>query len=173
MKNLLDEYARAVGTWVNKLSTNGLARSVTALDDMRQGKYGAERFTKDVYEYWRDVADFRAQAALGILPIATLDISSFAGNSASNFVQVPAGSFAAGELKLTPIVNPQTATDLPGLELDGNDGENAVRVLYVGANVSTPPGNPKDKSALFQGGIFRADNTGELIALVYARTHVP
>src|SRR5262245_9336688 len=172
MKNLLDEYARAVGSWVANISTNGLARTVTAIDDMRQGQYGTERFTTDVYEYWRDIVDFRAQAALGILPIASLDISSWAGNAVSNFVQVPAGSFALGVLQLTPVANPQTTTALTGLSLAANGGENSVRVQFVSASAGAQP-TGADKNGLFQGGIFRTDAGGELIALVYARTHLP
>lgn len=174
MKNLLDEYAKAVGTWMTNISTNGLSRTVSAIDLMRERQYTTEEFTRDVYEFWRDVVDFRAQAALGILPIASLNISSWAANSASNFVQVPAGSFQANRLVLTPVVNPQTTTVLPGLELAANGGENAVRVQFIFKNAGDPPSNDKDKNGLFHGGLVRLGEDGgaELIALVYARTQL-
>ena len=91
MKNLFDDYAKAVSTWAAHTSTNAIARSVTALDKMRKGEYTTELFTQQVYEYWRDLLDFRAQAAVGAIPSASLVISSWtAGGEPSNFVQVPA-----------------------------------------------------------------------------------
>ena len=101
MKNLFDDYAKAVSTWAAHTSTNAIARSVTALDKMRKGEYTTELFTQQVYEYWRDLLDFRAQAAVGAIPSASLVISSWtAGGEPSNFVQVPAQFWDNGRLSL-------------------------------------------------------------------------
>jgi hypothetical protein len=167
MRNLLDEYAKAVGGWVQNVSTNALGRSVIALDEMRQGTYDTKRFTADVYNYWRDLADFRAPATLGWIPTAHLDISGWGGSRRSNFVQTPFNV----PLQLSPVVNPETSTVLQGLSLDGNNGDNSHQVAWVAAMAGPAPGGP-DKNGLFQGGIFRTD-TGELIATVHVLTHLP
>ena len=167
MKNLIDAYARAVGTWVQMVSGNALNRSVNALDLMKNKQYGSEEFMNDVYEYLRDVADFGAYRELGLTPMASLDIGAWAGARSSNFVHVP----VSAPLSLTPVVNPQTNTVLQGLALNANNGENAVRVQWTSATAGTAP-TGADKNALFQGAIFRTDN-GTLIATVAVLTHLP
>lgn len=170
MRNVIDAYAKAVGSWAQNVSFNALTRTVNALDLMRQGQYDTQHLTKDTYEYLRDLADFRAQASLGLIPTASLNISTWNGSSASNFVQIPAASLAL--LYLTPVVNAETTTRLLGLELDGNQGENAARVLWVSANAGAALTAAADKNGLFQGAIYRSDN-GELIATVSVITRLP
>lgn len=171
MRNLVEAYATAVGSWIGNLSKNNLNRTVTALDGLQKGTYGTAELGKDFYAFLRDLADFRAQAALGMIPVASLDISSTSASAFSNFVQVPAGS--AGTLALTDVVNPVTHTALQHLFARANGGENAVRIEF-----DPPPpagsyvlGSP-DKKALFQGALYHP-GSNELIALIVARTHVP
>ena len=169
MRNLIDAYARAVGAWASNVSGNALTRTTNALGKMSQGQYGTPEFTKDIYEYWRDLVDFRAQAALGIIPTAFLDIPAWVGFQVSNFVQAPAGQ----ALVLTPVVNPETNTVLKGLELDPDNDDNSTRVKWVSANAGPAPGpGSRDKQGLFQGAICRSDN-GELIATIHVRTRLP
>lgn len=170
MRNMIDAYAKAVTTWAATLSTNAVDRTVSALDMMRQGNYSTEELMQDLYEYWRDLADFRAQATLGWIPSASLTLSAWAGTEVSNFVQIPVVPLA--DLALTPVVNAATNTQLVGLELDTNNGENFARVRWVAANAGGAPGGPADRRGLFQGAIYRVSNN-ELIAPVYARTQLP
>lgn len=169
MRNMVDAYAMAVASWAQNLSVNGLSRTLRALDAMREGTYGRRELARDFYAYVRDLADFRAHAALGMMPVASLDISSWDGNAPSNFVQIPGGSFAS--LALTPVANAVTNTVLTGLKLKANGGENSVRVEFVAATAGPKPSG-QDTHGLFQGGIYHA-GTHELIALVVVRTHLP
>jgi len=176
MRNMLEAYAKAVGSWAQLVSNNALDRTVGALQLMKDRNYKTEDLMHDMYEYWRDLASFRAQATLGMIPAASLDISAWAGSAASNFVQIPLGAPAnpLAHLGLTRVVNPETNTVLAGLELDANNGENAVRVRWVSANAGGEPDAAGDRNGLFQGGISWAHPDGhEVIAMVYVRTHLP
>ena len=172
MRNMLDAYSKAHFSWAVTVSENALARTVSALDAMRTGTYSTAELTQDVYEYWRDLADYNAPLTLGAIPSASLEISSWDVGSSeqSNFVHAP---LPVGSLALTPVVNPETGLRLGGLTLNYNRGENAVRVEWNVAAAGAFPMDPRDRVGLFQGGIFQIASPNTLVATVYARLYAP
>lgn len=179
MRNLFDAYASAVQAWTASVATAAITRSANALKLMQEGGYTTQLMMKDVFEYWEDLWDFRAPAAVGVFPSASLTITSWSmgASSSSNFVQAPTGSLTT--FALTPVVNPATGTVLEGLSLERAGGTNSLRVLWAVANGNPPePTNPADRNGgLFQGAIYwRTPEEvvpDELIAPVYVQVVLP
>jgi hypothetical protein len=170
MQNLLDAIAKSAGTYLQTVTANSLSRSVSAIGKLQSGTYGTTDLGKDIAAYLRDLADFRVPQAVGFIPTASLRITGLIGPADSQFIQVPAGSFA--HLHLTPMVNAVTQFVLPGFKVRQMGGENSVFVEFDPAPVTGTTLDPRDKKGLFQGAIFN-DDADRIIAFVLARTQLP